>query len=72
MPKLELKLSESMNRLCFLAGYEFSSVDRSLDKNTFQWHMRMPSIFDKHQEIAKEKTIQFQDFLKVEKKLKAN
>ncbi|KAM9486848.1 dynein axonemal heavy chain 7-like, partial [Clarias gariepinus] len=65
MPKLELQLSESMKRLCFLAGYEFSPMDINLNKKTFQWHMRMPSIFDSHKEIAKEKTVQFQDFLKL-------
>lgn len=70
MPKLELQLSESMNRLCFLASCKFSSADISLNKNTFQWHMRMPSVFDKHREIAAEKTLQFQDFLKVVKKNK--
>ncbi|KAI5107507.1 dynein heavy chain 7, axonemal isoform X1 [Silurus meridionalis] len=65
MPKLELQLRESMDRLCFLAGYEFSAVDISLNKKTFQWHMRMPSVFDRHREIAEEKTVQFQDFLKL-------
>lgn len=69
MPKLELRLSESMNRLSFLASYEFSSMDIDMNKNTFQWHMRMPSIFDKHQEIVQEKTIQFQDFLKVKERM---
>lgn len=68
MPKLEHQLTESMNRLCFLAGYEFSSIDISLNKETFQWYMRMPSIFDEHREIAKEKTVQFQEFLKVNNK----
>ncbi|XP_058247474.1 dynein axonemal heavy chain 7 [Hemibagrus wyckioides] len=65
MPKLEHQLTDSMNRLCFLAGYEFSPIDISLNKETFQWYMRIPSIFDEHREIAKEKTVQFQEFLKL-------
>ncbi|XP_047008198.1 dynein axonemal heavy chain 7-like [Ictalurus punctatus] len=65
MPKLELQLRNSMNRVCCLAEYEFSPTDISLNKKPFQWHLRMPSIFDKHKEIAKEKTVQFQDFLKL-------
>ncbi|KAK3568802.1 hypothetical protein QTP86_017405 [Hemibagrus guttatus] len=66
MPRLEHQLTESMNHLCFLAGYELPLIDISMNKKTFQWHVRMPSIFDEHRKIAKEKTVQFQEFLKLQ------
>ncbi|TSM60567.1 Dynein heavy chain 7, axonemal [Bagarius yarrelli] len=64
MPKIEVQLSETMSRLFFLAAYEFSKLDINMNKKTFQWHLRMPAIFEKHKEIVKEKTEQFQVFLK--------
>ncbi|XP_036417740.1 dynein heavy chain 7, axonemal [Colossoma macropomum] len=66
MPKLELKLKDSNTRLCFLVDYVmFSRMDMELNRQTFQWHMRMPSVFDEHRQIIKEKTVQFQDGLKL-------
>lgn len=64
--QLEIKLQESNNRLCFLVDYvTFSPTDIQLNSKTFQCHARMPSIFDQHRQIIKEKTGQFQDGLKV-------
>ncbi|KAL7881400.1 hypothetical protein AOLI_G00082480 [Acnodon oligacanthus] len=66
MPKLALKLMDSNARLCFLVDYVmFSRMDMQLNRQTFQWHMRMPSVFDEHRQIIKEKTVQFQDGLKL-------
>uniref|UniRef100_A0A3B4DBH6 Dynein axonemal heavy chain 7 n=1 Tax=Pygocentrus nattereri TaxID=42514 RepID=A0A3B4DBH6_PYGNA len=66
MPKLALKLMDSNTRLCFLVDYVmFSRMDMQLNRQTFQWHMRMPSVFDEHRQIIKEKTVQFQDGLKL-------
>ncbi|XP_062861638.1 dynein axonemal heavy chain 7 [Trichomycterus rosablanca] len=66
MPKVELKLMESKLRLCFLVDYVmFSLTDMRLNKQTFQWHQRMPLIFDEHRQIIKEKSALFQDGLKL-------
>ncbi len=66
MPQLETKLQESNSRLCFLVDYvTFSLTDIQLNSKTFQCHARMPSVFDQHREIIKEKTNQFQNGLKV-------
>lgn len=66
MPQLEMKLQESNSRLCFLVDYvTFSLTDIHLNSKTFQCHARMPSVFDQHREIIKEKTNQFQNGLKV-------
>lgn len=66
MPQLEMKLQESNSRLCFLVDYvTFSLTDIQLNSKTFLCHARMPSVFDQHRQIIKEKTNQFQDGLKV-------
>nr|XP_055071765.1 dynein axonemal heavy chain 7 [Misgurnus anguillicaudatus] len=66
MPQLELKLRESNSRLCFLVDYvTFSLTDIQLNSKTFQSHTRMPSVFDQHRQIIKEKTGLFQDGLKL-------
>ncbi|KAK7169080.1 hypothetical protein R3I93_005162 [Phoxinus phoxinus] len=66
MPQLEIKLQESNSRLCFLVDYvTFSLTDIQLNSMTFQRHAQMPSVFDKHRQIIKENTSQFQDGLKL-------
>lgn len=66
MPQLEIKLQESNSRLCFLVDYvTFTVTDIQLNSMAFQRHAQMPSIFDKHRQIIKENTSQFQDGLKV-------
>uniref|UniRef100_A0A8C2DWE4 Dynein, axonemal, heavy chain 7 n=1 Tax=Cyprinus carpio TaxID=7962 RepID=A0A8C2DWE4_CYPCA len=53
-------------QLCFLVDYvTFSLTDIQLNSKTFQCHARMPSVFDQHRQIIKEKTNQFQNGLKV-------
>lgn len=66
IPVLETKLLESKTRLCFLVDYvTFSPLDIRLNRQPFQWHSRMPSIFEEHQKIVREKTEQYQEGLKV-------
>uniref|UniRef100_A0A671S7X9 EF-hand domain-containing protein n=1 Tax=Sinocyclocheilus anshuiensis TaxID=1608454 RepID=A0A671S7X9_9TELE len=56
----------SVYRLCFLVDYvTFSHTEIQLNSKTFQCHARMPSVFDQHRQIIKEKTNQFQNGLKV-------
>uniref|UniRef100_A0AAY4BUE2 EF-hand domain-containing protein n=1 Tax=Denticeps clupeoides TaxID=299321 RepID=A0AAY4BUE2_9TELE len=64
MPILEKKLLESSTRMCFLSDYiTFSTMDTNLNKQTIQWHGRMPTVFEEHHKIIKASTEQFQDGL---------
>ncbi|KAM6984938.1 dynein axonemal heavy chain 7-like [Aplochiton taeniatus] len=66
MPVLEKKLADSKTRLCFLVDYvTFSPVDMRLNRQTFQWNTRMPSIFEEHRQIRRDKTEQYQSGLKL-------
>ncbi|XP_064167524.1 dynein axonemal heavy chain 7 [Anguilla rostrata] len=66
MPALEKTLLESKTRLCFLVDYtSLSPDDMRLNRDTFQWHSRMPSIFADHREMVREKTEQYQNGLKL-------
>ena len=66
MSLLEKKLSDSKTRLFFLVDYvTFSAVDMRLNRQTFQWHTRMPSILEEHRQITKQKEEQYQGGLKV-------
>uniref|UniRef100_A0AAY4BTU9 EF-hand domain-containing protein n=1 Tax=Denticeps clupeoides TaxID=299321 RepID=A0AAY4BTU9_9TELE len=66
MPILEKKLLESSTRMCFLSDYiTFSTMDTNLNKQTIQWHGRMPTVFEEHHKIIKASTEQFQDGLEL-------
>ncbi|CAL8240697.1 unnamed protein product [Merluccius merluccius] len=66
MPLLEQRLAESNARLCFLVDYvTLSPADITLNRVTAQWHMRMPTVFQDHQQIVAEKTEQYQAGLKL-------
>ncbi|KAI1899404.1 hypothetical protein AGOR_G00061430 [Albula goreensis] len=66
IPALEKTLVESKTRLCFLVDYtSLSPEDMRLNRDTFQWHARMPSVFADHREIVREKTEQYQNGLKL-------
>ncbi|XP_026865841.2 dynein heavy chain 7, axonemal [Electrophorus electricus] len=66
VPRLELQLREAKDRLCFLVDYVvFTPTDMRLNRQAFQWRARMPSIFDEHRQITKDKTAQFQEGLKL-------
>ena len=64
--KLEKQLVQSKDRLAFLVDYaSFSPAEMRLNSSTFQWHERMPEIFNEHRQIVDEKTSQYQEGLKV-------
>ncbi|KAJ8410629.1 hypothetical protein AAFF_G00195330 [Aldrovandia affinis] len=66
MPVLEEILVESKTRLCFLVDYtNLSPDDMCLNRDTFQWHARMPTIFADHREMVCEKTELYQNSLKL-------
>ncbi|KAJ8255905.1 hypothetical protein COCON_G00197690 [Conger conger] len=65
MPALEKKLLESKTSLCFLVDYTMSPDHMRLNRDTFQWHARMPTVFADHREVVREKTEQYQNGLKL-------
>ncbi|XP_053554548.1 dynein axonemal heavy chain 7 [Bombina bombina] len=66
MMDLERKLFEAKNHLIFLIDYAvFSPADIRMNNSTFQWHDRMAEIFEEHRKIICEKTVQFQEGLKL-------
>ncbi|CAK6963682.1 dynein axonemal heavy chain 7 [Scomber scombrus] len=66
MPLLEQRLAESNKQLCFLIDLvSLSPLDMELNKQTIRWLQRMPSIFNKHQQIVTAKTEQYQRSLQM-------
>ncbi|XP_010073247.1 PREDICTED: dynein heavy chain 7, axonemal-like, partial [Pterocles gutturalis] len=66
MLELEQKLAYSLNCVAFLVEcVNFSPADIRLNSNVFQWHARMPGIFEEHRKIIQERTEQLQDSLKI-------
>ncbi|XP_029937135.1 dynein heavy chain 7, axonemal [Myripristis murdjan] len=66
MPLLEQRLRDLNSQLWLLMEYiMLSPEDMELNNQTILWYSRMPSIFEKHREIIKDKTEQYQSSLKL-------
>lgn len=64
--ELEKKLFAARMRLEFLLDTTSLSPAQIRSNNqTFSWSDRLPQVFEEHRVIVNEKTIQFQDALKV-------
>ncbi|XP_062475626.1 dynein axonemal heavy chain 7 isoform X1 [Pezoporus occidentalis] len=64
--ELEQKLADAVKYIVFLVDcISFSPADIRLNSSVFQWHDRMPAIFEDHRKIVEEKTVQFQGELKM-------
>ncbi len=44
---------------------QFSTAEMKLNTKTFQWHAKMPKVFEEHDGIIKEKTAEYQKALKL-------
>lgn len=42
----------------------YSPLDIKNNSNTFQWYLKMPSVFEEHRLIIADKTIEYQERLK--------
>ncbi|KXJ28065.1 dynein heavy chain 7, axonemal [Exaiptasia diaphana] len=63
---LEKRLVETKNRLGFLVDYaSFSPADMRLNNSVFQWHFRMPEVFEEHKKIINANRIQYENSLKM-------
>ena len=66
--ELEKKLFQARIRLDFLLDVSTLTPPQIRSNNqTFSWWDRLPQVFEEHKVIANEKTIQFQEALKVER-----
>lgn len=64
--ELEQKSADAVKYIVFLIDcVSFSPADIQLNSSVFQWRDRMPGIFEDHRKIIEEKTVQFQEELKV-------
>ena len=64
--ELEKRLMQARYRLEFLLdNCTLSPQEIRSNNSTFSWYDRLPVIFEDHKSIAADKTVQFQDALKV-------
>ena len=64
--ELEKKLFAARMRLDFLLDTtSLSPAQLRSNNQTFSWNDRLPQVFEEHKTIVNEKTLQFQDALKV-------
>ena len=55
---------------CVVVGLQvdyasFSPADMRLNNSVFQWHFRMPEIFEEHKKIVNANRLQYENSLKV-------
>jgi dynein heavy chain len=66
--ELEQELNQAAKRLVFLSDFcQFTTSEMKLNTKTFQWHAKMPSIFDEHRNIIQGKTSEYQKALKLKR-----
>ena len=52
MAEMAAELNSAAQRLVFLSDFcQFTTSEMKLNTKTFQWHAKMPSIFDEHRSI---------------------
>lgn len=67
---MEKRLMASRERLSFLSDFSsFSPAEIRLNAQVFMWHGRMAAVFEEHKLIISEKKAQFEEGLKVRKRL---
>ena len=66
MKEKERDLMAAGTRLVFLSDYlQFTTAEMKLNTKTFQWHAKMPEVFEEHNQIIKDKTMEYQKALKL-------
>ena len=66
MKEKEKELMKAAQRLVFLSDYvQFTTAEMKLNTKTFQWHAKMPEVFEEHSQIIKDKTMEYQKALKL-------
>ena len=68
MKEMENELNKAARRIVFLSDFcQFTTTEMKLNTKTFQWHAKMPSIFDEHKTIMDGKTSEYQKALKLKR-----
>lgn len=56
---------QNLQQLLYLTDYTIlTPLEIKLNTNTFQWYLKMPSVFDDHKKIIAEKVIEYQEMLR--------
>jgi len=71
MYALERKLIRAKSTLAFLLEYSnISPAEMRANAEMFKWYERMPSVFDEHRAIIADKRVQYEEALKVGRRMK--
>lgn len=64
--EMEDRLRIVVSYMLFLADYTtYSPIEMKHNSITLQWYNRMPSVFDENRAMCEQKTVEFQEALKV-------
>lgn len=56
---------QNLQQLLYLTDYTIlTPLEIKLNTNTFQWYLKMPSVFDDHKKIIAEKVVEYQEMLR--------
>ena len=56
---------QNLKHLLYLTDHTiYTPLEIKQNTNTFQWYLKMPSVFDEHKKIIAEKVVEYQDALK--------
>lgn len=65
IPEMEQFLRINMSHILWLMDHTlFTPLQIKTNSNTFQWYLKMPSVFDEHRLIIADKVIEYQESLK--------
>ncbi|XP_059609452.1 dynein axonemal heavy chain 7 [Phlebotomus argentipes] len=65
IPEMEQKLRQNMKELLWLFDHTiFTPLEIKQNSLTFQWYLKMPSVFKEHKQIIVEKTLEYQESLR--------
>lgn len=65
VPDMEQRLRVNMGHILWLMDHTlYSPLQIKNNSNTFQWYLKLPSIFEEHRLIIADKTIEYQELLK--------
>jgi len=65
--EMEDRLRVVVSYMLFLADYTtYSPIEMKHNSITLQWYNRMPNVFDENRAMCEQKTVEFQEALKVD------
>ncbi|XP_032591888.1 dynein axonemal heavy chain 7 [Drosophila grimshawi] len=65
VPEMEARLKVNMSEILWLMDHTlYSPLEIKNNSNSFQWYLKLASVFDQHRVIIAEKVIEYQELLK--------